>query len=239
MKLRKTVSALYEQKNNYVRLLEDVVLHVFLVPTIFEHLGHADGSSHTAAERGTNLRRMNVLVEFIGIGDSRHVESFGSADERPQRRPIRLGDDVVRNTVSAGVPSGGDLSCDGTAEGEALRHKDECTFFELEEPLSALSGPDVALVAVLELELVRLGLRDFDGLKIVDKFDFLVEDLLLRVIAAEEFGFCSVCETGVCDKRANIPISRTPACSKISFWYRPLTSLSSTGSPVLLSTQPT
>jgi hypothetical protein len=132
---------------------------------------------------------MNMLVQFVRIGDSRHVESFGSADESPECSPICLGDDVVRNTVSASMPSGRDLSSDCTAEREALGYEHECAFLELEEPLAALPGPDVALVAVLELELVGLRLGNFDGLKIVDKLDLLVEDLLLRVIATEEFGF--------------------------------------------------
>ncbi len=61
---------------------------------------------------------------------------------------------------------------------------------ELEELLTALPSPDVALVTVLELEFMSLGLGDFNGLKVVDELNLLVEDLLLRVVATEELRFC-------------------------------------------------
>jgi len=44
--------------------------------------------------------------------------------------------------------------------------------------LSTLAGPDVTLVAVLEFELLHLGVGHLDGFEIVDELDFLVEDLV-------------------------------------------------------------
>jgi hypothetical protein len=43
---------------------------------------------------------------------------------------------------------------------------------------------------MLVLELLRLGLRDFERLKIVGELNFLVEDFLLWVIATEELRLC-------------------------------------------------
>ncbi|KAF8159050.1 hypothetical protein K438DRAFT_1985984 [Mycena galopus ATCC 62051] len=44
-----------------------------------------------------------------------------------------------------------------------------------------LSSPEIALAAVLKLELVGLRFSDFDGLKVVDRFDLLVPPLATAV----------------------------------------------------------
>ena len=170
--------------------MQDVVLHVLLVAAILEHLRHADHATHTASERRADLRRMDVLVELVRVGDAGLVEGFGSAHERPERNAVGLSDDVVGDAVATGAPSSRDLSGDGAAELERLRDVHAGTLLELGEPLPFLPGPDVALVAVLELELLRLRLSNLDRLEIVRQLDLLVEDLLLRVVAAEQLRLC-------------------------------------------------
>jgi hypothetical protein len=51
--------------------------------------------------------------------------------------------------------------------------------------------PNIAFISVFVLELLGFGLGYFDRFQVVRKFDFLIEDLLLRVIATEIFGFCN------------------------------------------------
>lgn len=135
---------------------------------------------------------MDVLIELVrvGVGDAGLVEGFGSAHERPEPNAVGLSDDVVGDAVATGAPSSRDLSCDGAAELERLRDVHAGTLLELGEPLSFLPGPDVALVAVLELELLRLRLGNLYRLEIVRQLNLLVEDLLLRVVAAEQLGLC-------------------------------------------------
>ena len=61
---------------------------------------------------------------------------------------------------------------------------------ELDEPLAALASPDIALVTVLVLVLLRFLLSGLERLQIVDELDLLVEDLLLRVVTTEQFRLC-------------------------------------------------
>ena len=75
-------------------------------------------------------------------------------------------------------------------EPHGLGRQDAVILLELDEPLVALAGPDVDLLAVLVLVLLGFGLSSLERLQIVDELDLLVEDLLLRVIATEEFRLC-------------------------------------------------
>jgi hypothetical protein len=52
----------------------------------------------------------------------------------------------------------------------------------------------------------------------VDELDFLVEDLLVGVVTAEQLGLC-VYDVSLISKtrRAFVPIRRIPACRRISF----------------------
>jgi len=53
---------------------------------------------------------VNVLVEFVRIGDSCHHESFGDRDESPKRSSIDLSGDIVGNTESLVRPSSRDYT---------------------------------------------------------------------------------------------------------------------------------
>ena len=77
--------------------------------------------------------------------------------------------------------------------------------------------------------------RDLEGLKIVVELDLLVESLPLRIVSVKVVGLYILVQ----DVHLGLPISLIPACSMMSFSYLDLTSLSSTGSPDLASTQPT
>jgi hypothetical protein len=128
---------------------------------------------------------MDVLVQFIWIGNTGRVEGFDSGNQCPKGGVVGLHNDVVRNSVMSSMPSCRNLASDCATELEGLGNVDAGTLLELGEPLSTLAGPDVALVAVLEFELLRLGVGHLDGFKIVDELDFLVEDLLVGVITAK------------------------------------------------------
>ena len=145
---------------------------------------------------------MHVLIKLVRISDARHVESLRSADESPKRSTIGLSDDVGGDTVATSVPAGGDLSSHETAETDGLRNEDASTLLELDEPLAAFACPDVALVAVFVLVLVRLDVSGLEGLKVVDELDLLVEDLLLGVVAAEELGFYKAISNRLSTKQA-------------------------------------
>lgn len=67
----------------YARFLQNIVLYLAFLTTIFEHFGHTRGTTHTGAERCTNFRGVHVLVEFVWIGDTSIVESLSCAHQRP------------------------------------------------------------------------------------------------------------------------------------------------------------
>ena len=127
-----------------------------------------------------------MLVQLVWVGDTRHVESLGGADEGPEGGTVDLGNDVCGDTVATGVSTGGDLASDELTKLERLRNKDTRSLLELHKPLAALACPDVALVTMLVLELLGVGLSGFEGLEVVQNLDLLVEDLLLRVVPAEQ-----------------------------------------------------
>ena len=174
----------------HLRLLKNVILNLLLVTSVLEHLCKTLHTAHTTTDARTNLRRVHILVQLVRIGDTGHVESFGSADQCPQRDTVRLGNNVLRDTVATGTPTTRDLSSDETTELERLGDEDASSLLELDEPLATFRSPDVALVAVLVLELLSLNFRRFKGLQIVNELNLLMEDLLLRVVSAEQFGLC-------------------------------------------------
>ena len=64
---------------------------------------------------------MNVLVEFIGVGDAGCKEGFDSADEDIEGDRVDLGDDIIRNTIGLGTPASRYLPSDQTIEFECFR----------------------------------------------------------------------------------------------------------------------
>ena len=86
------------------------------------------------------------------------------------------------------MPAGGYLTSDGSAELQRLGNHNACAFLEFSEPLSTFPCPDVALVAVLVLELRRLLFGNLQGLEIVSELDLLVESLAVGIVAMEVLG---------------------------------------------------
>jgi len=113
-----------------------------------------------------------VLVQFIWIGDTGGIKGFNSRDQCPKGGAVSLSDDVVGNSVTSSMPSGRNLTSNCATELEGFGNEDTGTLFELGEPLPTLTSPNVALVTVLEFELLRLGVGHLDGLEIVDELDF-------------------------------------------------------------------
>lgn len=130
-----------------------------------------------------------MLIEFVGVSDTGHVESLGGAYKSPKSSPVSLGDDVRGDAVAASVPSGRDLSSNKTAELCCLGNEDSSTLLELDKPLATFASPDVTLVSVLVLVLLSLYVRNLKRFEVVNELDLLMEDLLFRVVSSEEFGF--------------------------------------------------
>lgn len=86
------------------------------------------------------------------------------------------------------MPTRRKLTSDEPVEANGLGDEDPSTALELNEPLAGLLDPDVAVDALLALELLGVGGRDLDGLEVVSELDLLVEGLLLGVVAVEELG---------------------------------------------------
>ena len=133
-----------------------------------------------------------MLVELVRIGDTGHVEGLGSTCESPQGGSVGLSNDVGRDAVTIPVPAGRDLSSHKAAEPSGLGDENVSALLELDKPLATFTGPDIASIAVLVLVLQRLNLGGLEGLEVVDELNLLVEDLLLRVVAAEQLRLCRV-----------------------------------------------
>lgn len=88
------------------------------------------------------------------------------------------------------MPAGRNLPSDKGAEMKRLRNLDKSPFLELNETLLAFFRPDVALVAMLVLELLGLLLRDLNGFEVMDELNLLIIDLLLRIISVVQLRLC-------------------------------------------------
>jgi hypothetical protein len=171
--------------------LEDILLNVLFFATIAEHFRDGNDTSHSGSEGRTDLRRVNILVKFVRIGDSGHHESFSDGNECPERGAIDLSGDIVGNTESLVRPSGRDLTSDNTIESDSLGNLNLRSLLELDEVLGSIVGVDVDHLAVFALEAVGIFLGSLDRLEVVLKFDLLNESLLLGVVTTEEFRFCN------------------------------------------------
>ena len=125
-------------------------------------------------------------------------------------------DNIIWNTVTSSVPASWDLPTDGTAELESLRDKDTRTLLKLDEPLPSIGSPDITLLAMLVLVALSICLGCLKWLEVMEKFDFLVEDLSVGIIAAEKLRFCEIGEISMSVRVTQqliiyVPIKRTPA----------------------------
>lgn len=96
---------------------------------------------------------------------------------------------AARWNLPPGFRNASALTSGGAAEHERLRNHDTGTLLQLGEPLVTLASPDIAFVAMLQLEFVCFRIGNFDWLKVVEELDLLVEDLLFGIVSAEEVGF--------------------------------------------------
>ena len=160
-----------------------------LVPTILEHARQALHATHAATNACPDFRRVHILVQLVGVCNAGHVEGLSCADKSPESRAVSLSDDVSRDTKATRFPTRRDLAGNGAAERERLRDEDPRALLELDEPLVSFCCPDVTLVTVLVLELLGIGERCFERLKVVEELDLLVECLLLWIIPIEDLGF--------------------------------------------------
>lgn len=193
MKLRHFVSvpcySLKKKKTRNSRFLQDILLNISLLSPILEHRAHRVHTTHTGTQRSTNFARVDVLVQFVRVGDTGHDQSLHSADQSPKGSPISLGDNILGQTESTSVPSGRKLAGDDSVKLDSLGEEDPGTLVELDEPLAGFLGPDVDLVAVLALESSGLFSGDFKRLEVVIELNLLNETLLLRVVTPEQVGF--------------------------------------------------
>jgi len=145
--------------NKCLCFLENIVLDLLFIAMILKHLAHANGAT---SKSSANLWRMGVLVQFIWIGNTGRIESFDGGNQCPKGGAVSLSNDVFRNSVTSSVPSSRNLTSNCATELEGFGNEDAGALLELGRPLPTLAGPDVALVTVLEFELLRLGVRHLD-----------------------------------------------------------------------------
>ncbi|CEI68857.1 unnamed protein product [Fusarium venenatum] len=169
------------------RLLENVVLYRLVEEASAVHVPESSSTTHAGTNTVTNLRNVDVLVELIRISDTARQKSFGSGNEEEQGNGVDLRDDVVGNTVSLGVPAGGDLSSNKAVKTKGLRDPERGTLPETDDVLAAVRDlKDLDLVTVLTLELLGGLLGRLKGLEVLLN-DNLVEKLLpVGVIAIEQ-----------------------------------------------------
>lgn len=184
-----TLLLLKKKKTCNSRFLQDILLNISLLSPILEHRAHRVHTTHTGTQRSTNFARVDVLVQFVRVGDTGHDQSLHSADQSPKGSPVSLGDNILGQTESTSVPTGRKLASDDSVKLDSLGEEDPGTLVELDEPLAGFLGPDVDLVAVLALESSGLFSGDFKRLEIVIELNLLNETLLLRVVTPEQVGF--------------------------------------------------
>lgn len=73
------IARIKERKKD-LRLLQDIVLDVFLLATVLEHLRQTFRASHSTTKTCSDLRGMHVVVQLVGIGDTGLIERLRRAD---------------------------------------------------------------------------------------------------------------------------------------------------------------
>jgi hypothetical protein len=169
------------------RLLENVVLHRLVKEASAVHVSESSSTTHTGTNTVTDLRDVDILVELIRISDTARQKSLSSGNEEEQSNRVDLRDDVVRNTVSLGVPTSRDLSSNKAVKAKSLGDPERGTLPETDDVLATVRDlEDLNLVTVLTLELLGGLLGSLEGLEVLLN-DNLVEKLLLvGVIAIEQ-----------------------------------------------------
>lgn len=109
-------------------------MDVLLFTTIPEHCRQTLHTAHTTPKTRSDLRRVNILIEFIRVIDTSHDESFGSADKAHKSGVIGLGDNVGRDTVTTSIPTSGQLTGNESTEGDSLGDEDTSSLLEANEP---------------------------------------------------------------------------------------------------------
>ena len=155
--------------------MQDVVLNALRLPAVFEHGGQVLYATHTTTQTGADFGRVDEFVELVRVIDAGHDRGLSGANQRPQSSPVGPSNDISRDTVTPCVPTGWKPTSGETAELECLWDENTSALLEFDEPSAGFLSPNVALVAVLTLELLGSGFVRFDGLQIMVKLDFLME----------------------------------------------------------------
>jgi hypothetical protein len=69
------------EEKKHPRLLHDVALDLLLITAFFKHLGQTMHAPHTGAQAGSDLRRVDVLIKFIWIGNTSMIKSLSGGHE--------------------------------------------------------------------------------------------------------------------------------------------------------------
>jgi hypothetical protein len=130
---------------------------------------------------------VHILVELIGVGDTARQESLGSGDKEEERDGVDLGDDVLGNAITLGVPTGRDLTGNQTIEAQSLGNPETGALPEANNELAALRDlEDLNLVTVLTSELLGGLLGGLERLKVLLDDNLVKKLLLVGVIAFEQ-----------------------------------------------------
>jgi len=99
-------------------------------------------------------------------------------------------DNIFRYAIATSLPSSWDLTSHRATKLKCLGYENACAFLDFCKPLTTFTSPDITLVTVMQFELLRpLRVGYFDKLQIMDKLNFLIEDLFAGVITTEELRF--------------------------------------------------
>ncbi|KUI68937.1 hypothetical protein VM1G_11569 [Cytospora mali] len=179
------------------RLLQDIVLKRLVEETVPMHTTESRSSSHTRADTITDFRDMHVLVELVWVRDTGGNERLCCRNQDEECNRVDLRNNIIGNTVSLGIPAGGDLTGDETIEPQSLRDPETRTLLHANSVLVTVWDLEyLNLIAVLAFELLSCFLRRLEGVKILFDDDLLKQLLLVGVISIEQLGF-DKSDTGV------------------------------------------
>mmetsp|Transcript_110652 Transcript_110652/g.207360 ORF Transcript_110652/g.207360 Transcript_110652/m.207360 type:complete len:232 (+) Transcript_110652:252-947(+) len=88
-------------------LLKDITLHALSIThlTLQEHLPKCSHATDTRSQAIAHLRNVDVLVEFVWVGDARIHERLDERDKCEQSDTVNLIDDVIWDAIQLGIPS--------------------------------------------------------------------------------------------------------------------------------------
>ena len=156
---------------------------------ILVHTAQSVGTTNTRTNTVTNLRQVDILVELVRVGDTGGKHSLSGTDQNKEGHRIHLLNNIVGDTIAAGVPACGHLTGDKTIELQSLGDKHGGTLAKTDSVLSRLGDlEDLDLVSMLTLELFGCLLRRLERFEVLLDDNFLEKLLLLRIVSLEQLG---------------------------------------------------